>query len=108
MTIKLGQTIVAATVCLTLALGAAGSFSGITLLETEIDENRSSAQLPSASPLEPQQFFTQWDAYMADHFGYRSVLIKAYTLFRHRVLNAHNAENVILDWLEIDKLEGDQ
>ena len=62
-----------------------------------IDEQRVKAPMPVFDRSAPFAFVEGYDKYFADNFGMRTALLRGYVLFRHFVVHADSADNVLLE-----------
>jgi len=85
-----------------LLVGLIATLSGFDPRVAAIKENRKLSAPPSASLSDWQRFTDETNAYIGDHFGFRTVLIRSHAIFREHVLNANSSDNIFLNAIGLD------
>ena len=85
-----------------LLAGLIATLSGFDPKVAAINENRKLSVPPSAPLSEWQHYIDETNAYIGDHFGFRTVLIRSHAVFREHVLNANSSDNIFLNAIGID------
>lgn len=97
----LSHRIVALATSALLLAGLVATLAGIDPLASIAVENRKRSPPPTASVSHWKDYVAQANAYIGDHFGFRSILIRGHALFRDRVLDANSGDNIVLDALGV-------
>jgi hypothetical protein len=102
MNTPLSYRIAVAAASALLLLGLIATLTGFDPRVAAIKENRKLSAPPSASLSEWQRFIDETNAYIGDHFGFRTVLIRSHAIFREHVLNANSSDNIFLNAIGLD------
>jgi hypothetical protein len=102
MNTPLSYRIAAAAASALLLAGLIATLSGFDPRVAAIKENRKLSAPPSATLSEWQRFIDETNAYIGDHFGFRTVLIRSHAIFREHVLNANSSDNIFLNAIGLD------
>jgi hypothetical protein len=102
MDTALSHRIAAVAASALLLAGLVATLSGIDPRVAAIKENRKLSAPPSATLSDWQRYIDETNAYLGDHFGFRTVLIRSHAIFREHVLNANSSDNIFLNAIGLD------
>ena len=102
MNSPLSSRIAAAAASAMILAGLIATLSGFDPRVAAIKENRKLTVPPSATLSEWQRYIDETNAYIGDHFGFRTVLIRSHAMFREHVLNANSSDNIFLNAIGLD------
>jgi hypothetical protein len=103
MDTMISHRIAAAVASALLLFGLISTLAGLDPKVAAIKENRTLSPPPSAALSHWQTYIDETNAYLGDHFGFRTLLIRSHALFREHVLNANSSDNVFLNAIGLDR-----
>jgi hypothetical protein len=102
MHIVLSHRIAAVAASGLLIAGLVATLIGFDPQVAAISENRKLSVPPSAPLSEWPRLIDETNAYLGDHFGFRTALIRSHAMFREHVLNANSADNIFLNAIGLE------